>query len=149
MKNLKINHMAVAVSVVLYQAVMMTWYTIFREPWMALQGKVMADFEGSSPAIYAVPFVGSIILYYTMAWLFARLNIDSVVKAVQFSALMWVAFTGIDLITHYLFTLKPIGLALIDSGSSFVCYLVGGALIGAWKKYETTSTPEKEYAKTN
>ena len=76
MKELKINHLAVWLIVVLAQVIPMGWYSLFADPWMKYNDLTM-DFvqENESTTPYIASIIGSIIMAYTLAWLFKKMNI--------------------------------------------------------------------------
>ena len=80
MKDLKINHLAAVIAIVLHQVISATWYGLFAEKWMALNNLTMADAEAAGNMPYVVAIIAAAVTVYTMAFLFPKLNVDSAVK---------------------------------------------------------------------
>lgn len=137
MKTLTINHIAVWLVAVLQQAVGAAWYGIFRNRWMQLIAKQAVDFEGQSPFPYLVSFIGAVVSCYVTAWIFTKLNIETAWHGVLVATLLWLSFTFFPLAQTDLFSLRSIQLSFINAGNLFVDAIVCGAMLGAWRKYET------------
>jgi hypothetical protein len=45
-----------------------------------------------------------------------------------------VGFLFLNTITKDLFSFRDFGLSLIDSGDTFLNFLLGGAVLGSWRK---------------
>jgi hypothetical protein len=135
-KQLKINHAAVIVATLLYQVLMMGWYTLFSEQWVSLQGKTEADFDNGDVTPFIVAFFTALIMYYVLAWLFVRLNVRDIIEGLKVSFIIGFGIYTLQLTTQYLFSMLPIGLALIDGGGSLLTFLIAGPVLGGWKKYE-------------
>ncbi len=70
MKELKINHLAVWVSVVMLFVLGFLWYgPIFGEPWMGMVGLDMAKIEANPPGagIWLTNIVSSVASMYALA----------------------------------------------------------------------------------
>lgn len=137
MKTLTINHLAVIVTASAQQLVGAAWYGIFRNLWMQLILKQAADFEGQSLFPYAVSFVGALISCYVTAWLFTKLNIDNALHGIAVAALLWLGFTFFPIAQIDLFSLRSIELSFINAGNVFADAVLCGAMLGAWRKYES------------
>jgi len=57
-------------------------------------------------------------------------------RGVYYAFIFWFAFLFVEILTYNAFELRPIGLALINSGKSLVTFLVSGFVLGTWKKYK-------------
>jgi len=134
-KKLTFNYLAIAVAVVMYQVIAIVWYGLFAEPWMAATGvtEEMAQDGGVTP--YIVAIIGAAVLYTTMAYLFQKLNIESALDGAKTAALFWFGFLFLEIMAQNMFTFRPIEITFIDQGSTFLCFVLGGALLGGWRKY--------------
>lgn len=139
MKTLKINHAAVFTIVLIQQVIGGMWYSpvLFAGPWIQLTGKTMADFENATFTPYVVSIVASIITTYIMAYLFKKLHVDNFLKGLFYALLLWLAFLFVEMMTFNSFEMRPVGLTLINSGKSFLTFIVSGFILGMWKKFET------------
>lgn len=137
-KKLTINHAAVIVLTIVYQVVMMGWYTLFSEPWVNLQGKTIEDFaEGSSPAPYAIALGAALVLHYVLVWAFQRMNIQSGLDGLRTAFILGLGLNSLQLLVQYTFSMRPVGLALIDGGAVLLVFLIAGYVLGSWKKFTT------------
>lgn len=136
MKQLKINHLAILACVVVGQIVPMIWYSSFSTPWMTGHHITLEQGQNSPPTSYIVAIVYSIISAYTMAYLFKRMNVNSMADGLKTAFLIGFAFTLMYSMTNNLFTFKPYYLTWIDGGVFVVVYAIFGVILGAWRKYE-------------
>ncbi|GAB4428581.1 MAG: hypothetical protein OHK0039_47130 [Bacteroidia bacterium] len=134
-KQLTLNHPAIWILVVVYQLVSVLWYTIFNDVWMQLNGFTESDFTETSPIPFVVAIVAAAGLYYAMGIIFVRMGIDNPRDGALTAALCWLGFLFLQVLTQNLFTFRPWQLALVDEGATFVSFVVGGVLLGAWHKY--------------
>ena len=136
MKYQKINHLAVWLCVVLSQVLSFCWYSpvLFAGKWMGYLGKTMEDFNGESPIglLFAIP--GSIIATYFLAWLFIRLKIDTAAKGSFVAFACVFCFFFFPTFTQDSFSLRPVGLSLINTGSMILNFCVTGLVLGGWSK---------------
>lgn len=92
----------------------------------------MADFEGQSSAIYALPLVGALV----NTWLVARLMDSSgprtLMNGLKWGALVWLCIVLPYGAVHNTFSAFPASLTLIDGGMSLITLLATGAVAGAW-----------------
>lgn len=142
MKTLKINHAAVWVLVLIHQVIGGFWFSpfAFANKWIELTGKSMADFSNATFVPYVISIFGAVVLCYTMAWLFKKLNVTNFITGMTYAFLFWFAFLFTELLTFNSFELRPFGLTFIDAGKSLVTFLISGFLLGTWKRYETNET---------
>jgi hypothetical protein len=135
-KKLSINYLAVISLTVAYQVIMMGWYTLFSEQWVALQGKTEADFADASSTPFIIAVGTAFIMVYVLAWTFAKMNIRSGIDGLKTAFILGFGLYGLQLLTQYSFSYRPIGLSLIDGGGVLVSMLVCGYVLGSWKKTE-------------
>jgi hypothetical protein len=137
MKKLKINYWAVIVVVVLSQLVPMIWYGVFAEQWMELNGLTMEMItEDGSSAPYIMAIIASFTFAMVLAWLFKRMNVESAKDGLITAVIMGIPFSLFNLMTVYMFSFRPYGLAWIDGGENLIIWALSGIVLGAWRKYE-------------
>lgn len=138
MKELKINHLAVLVSVIMLFVLGFLWYgPIFGEKWMGLVGLDMAKIEANPPGagVWVTNIVSSVVSMYALAWLFTKLKVESAMDGAKYALIISVAFVLLSTMTTNMFAQRPYGLAWITGGFSVVGNTIGGIIMGAWRKY--------------
>ncbi|KAA3634603.1 MAG: DUF1761 domain-containing protein [Bacteroidetes bacterium] len=139
MKELKINHLAVLASVVLLFVLGFLWYgPVFGEQWMGMVGLDRATIEANPPGagIWVTNVVSAIVSMYALAWLFTRLNVQSAMDGAKYALIIGVAFVLLSTMTTNMFAQRPYGLAWITGGNTTVGLVIGGIILGAWRKYK-------------
>lgn len=137
MENLKINHGAVWVGVVVLFALGFTWYgPLFGEKWMGYVGLTMADAENMDGivGIWISNVVSSIASMYLLAWLFSKLAINSGTKGALLGLVIAFVFIFLTVMVNNMFAQAPYGLAWIVGGFSMVGFTINGFILGAWTK---------------
>jgi hypothetical protein len=139
MKELKINHLAVLVAVVLQFVLGFLWYgPIFGEPWMGMVGLDMATVEANPPGAgeWITNIFSAVVSMYVLAWLFTKIPVTSLLQGLGVGLLIGFSFVLLSIMTSGMFAKDPYGLAWITGGFTTVGLGVGGAVLGAWKKYK-------------
>ena len=139
MKELKINHLAVLVAVVLQFVLGFLWYgPLFGEPWMGMVGLDMATVEANPPGAgeWITNIVSAVVSMYVLAWLFTKIPVTSLLKGLLVGLLIGFSFVLLSIMTSGMFAKDPYGLAWITGGFTTVGLGIGGAVLGAWKKYK-------------
>lgn len=139
MKKLKINHLAVLLSVVLLFALGFIWYgPLFGETWMGMVGLNMASVEANPPGagIWISNVITTIIPVYVLAWLFTKLNVTNALTGLLYGLLIAFSFVFLSRLTSGMFAQEPYGLAWITGGFDMVAMSITGLVLGAWTKYE-------------
>jgi len=137
MKELKINHLAVLVGVILQFVLGFLWYgPLFGEAWMGMVGLDMASIEAdpAGAGAWVTNVVASVAGIYLLAWLFVKLGIDSLIRGLVLGLLIGFVFVLLSNMTSGMFAKDPYGLAWITGGFTTVGLGVGGAVLGAWTK---------------
>lgn len=96
----------------------------------------MADFENASILPYFVSIVASVVMTYTMAFLFKKLGVENFLSGMFYSFIFWFGFLFVELSTFNSFELRPFGLTFIDTGKSLITFLVSGFILGMWTKHD-------------
>ncbi|MEL7530711.1 MAG: DUF1761 domain-containing protein [Bacteroidota bacterium] len=138
MKNLKINHLAVWVSVVLISALGFLWYgALFQDPWMEMVGLTKDTIDANPPG--ALTWIANTLAtaapLYVIAWLFTQIPIESAVKGALIASLIAFTFTMMTRIMSGVFSMDPYELAWLEGGYDCISMAIGGAIIGGWRKY--------------
>lgn len=134
MKELKINHGAVWVIVVLGQAIPMLWYGIFAKQWMSLTGLTEEDAMSGGSTPYVVSIITAIAFGYMLAWVFMRMNVRTWTDGLKTGFIMGFPIAILGTMTMYLFSMQPYALTWIDGGQNLIIWTVSGALLGGWTK---------------
>jgi hypothetical protein len=138
MEQLKINHLAVWVNVVLLHILGFLWYgPLFGEPWMEMVGLTMEEAEaGSAEAgMWITNFIATVVPVYALAWIFTKMNVNSALKGLWVGFLIAFSFVFLSNMTSELFAQNPYALSWITGGFSLVGLSVAGLILGAWRKY--------------
>jgi hypothetical protein len=135
--NQKINHYAVWLCVILFQALSALWYSpaLFANPWMNYLGKTMSDFSGESPTGLIYATLGAVTFNYFLAWLFLQLGIKNGLKGAGIGLILALGCFTFQTFTQDGFSLRPVGLSIINSGNIILNFTLSGYILGAWKKY--------------
>ncbi|MEO6284951.1 MAG: DUF1761 domain-containing protein [Dyadobacter sp.] len=137
MRKQSVNLWAVLVCVVIGQVIPALWYSAFSEKWMALNGFTMEQIKaGTSPVPYLASIVSSSFMAYTMAWVFTKIPVKSLLAGFLIGLLFGVVFILFEIIVKDMFSMRPLLLSLIDGGVSVLVYAITGAILGVWRKYE-------------
>lgn len=139
MKELKINHLAVLVSVVMLFVLGFLWYgPIFGDQWMGMVGLDLDKIEANPPGagVWVTNVISAVVSMYALAWLFTRLNVQSAMDGAKYALIIGVAFVLLSTMTGNMFAQRPYGLAWITGGNTTVGLVIGGIILGAWRKYK-------------
>lgn len=140
MGNLKINHAAVWVSIVLLHVLGFLWYgPLFGEKWMALVGLDMATLEANPPGAgtWITNTIATIVPVYVLAWLFTKLEVNTALRGAGIGLLISFSFVHLSVMTGDMFSQNPYALSWITGGYSMVAMTLTGLILGAWRKYES------------
>ena len=103
---------------------------------MEMVGLTMADAESGSGSagLWVSNTVATVASVYMIAWLFVKLNIQSLASGLITGALLAVAFFLLPTMSGNMFAQMPYGLAWITGGFEVVGWGITGAVLGAWTK---------------
>jgi hypothetical protein len=137
MRKQSVNLWAVLVCVVIGQIIPALWYNMFSEQWIALSGFKMQDIKtATSPVPYLASIVSTSFMTYTMAWVFTKIPVKSLLAGFLTGLLFGVVFILFEIIVRDMFAMKPLLLSLIDGGVMVIVFAVTGTILGAWRKYD-------------
>ena len=137
MNELKINHLAVVVCVVIMFAIGFLWYgPLFGERWMSMVKIDMAAVEANPPGmgIWITNIVSCVASLYMLAWLFTKLNVTEGLRGAMLGFLISFCFHHLNEMNSNGFAGAPYGLAWITGGYSLVSMTISGFILGAWTK---------------
>lgn len=138
MKELKINYLAVLVAIILQFALGFLWYgPLFGEPWMKMVGLDMATVEANPPGagIWITNVVAAALSMVVLAWLFMKLKIESLLKGVWIGFVIGFSFVLMSGMVSGLYADDPYWLNWITGGNTTLGLMLGGAVLGTWRKY--------------
>lgn len=140
MNNLKINHAAVWLCIVLMHGYGFLWYgPLFGEKWMALVNLDQATMQEESmhAGVWIMNSVAIIAPIYLLAWLFAKMNISSGIQGAITSFLIVFCVHHLPVMNANMFAGEPYGLAWITGGYSVTWLTISGFILGSWTKQKS------------
>jgi hypothetical protein len=138
MKELKINHLAVLVGIVLQFVLGFLWYgPIFGDAWMGMVGLnlEMIEADPASAGDWVHNVVSAVVSVYLLAWLFVKLKVESLSKGVLIAFLIGFGFVFLSIKSSGAFARDPYWLPWITGGYTTVGLMLAGAVLGVWKRY--------------
>ena len=135
--NLKINHPAVLVGIVLQFVIGFLWYgPLFGEPWMGMVGLDLATIEAdpASAGAWITNLVSAVAGVYLLAWLYVKLGVDTLSKGLLYGFLIGFVFVLLSVKTSGAFAKDPYWLPWITGGFTTLGLSVAGAILGIWTK---------------
>lgn len=116
------------------------WYSplLFAKPWVRAQGfdfnnaEQMAKLkQGRGPA-FAGAIVAALINAFALAILMQRVQPVRVLGGIKTGVFVWFGFVMTVQLTGMLFGHRRKGVFAIDTAYQLACYVVMGAILGAW-----------------
>lgn len=140
MNNLKINHLAVWVCVVLLHVLGFLWYgPLFGETWMEMVELDLDAAEGGAAdaGLWITNLIAILAQLYLLAWLFMKLNVVTGARGAVLAFLITFCMHHLPLMSGNMFSGEPYGLAWITGGFSIVGLTICGFILGAWIKKDS------------
>lgn len=137
MNNLRINHLAVWICIILMHGFGFLWYgPLFGERWMALAGIDQATMQQDSmnAGLWIMNSAAIIASVYLLAWVLARMNVTSGILGAVTAFLITFCMHHLPMMNTNMFAGEPYGLAWITGGYSLTWMTVTGFVLGAWTK---------------
>jgi hypothetical protein len=132
----EINWLHVLVATIAYYALGAIWYSfLFQKKWVAYQGIDMnnPDAKKGAAGVMAIAFVLFFIVTLGLAILIGRIDpLGGVMSGVKIGLLTGVCFSAMVLSITYLYTMKPLGLHLIDGVFHIVGQIIAAVILCAW-----------------
>ena len=141
MHFLGVNLLAVVVSAIATMVVGFLWYSpaLFATPWMKLMGydpndkEKIAEMQKSAGPSYFMSLIASVLAAFVLGKLIAVAGFSSAVGGLKIGLVVWLGFVTTVQFTNALFMRQKNRLYMINTGYQLVCYLVMGAILGAWR----------------
>lgn len=141
MKFMGLNLWAVLVAALATMVVGFVWYSplLFARPWMRLMGydpddkAKIAEMQKSKGPMYALSLIASVLAAAILGKLIAIATVNTALYGMKFGLAIWLGFVTTVQLTNALFSKQPAKLYAINTGYQLVCYLVMGAILGAWR----------------
>lgn len=133
---MKVNYFAVALCIIVNMGLGITWYNVFADAWMGGHGITTAQIEANASASpYIATVLAAVVSGYVLSLLYKRMNVsgwqDGAITGAAIGSFLFFAT-----VASYLFSQKPLNLAILDGGYMFILFVLYGALIGGWQKKE-------------
>lgn len=136
MGTLKHNWLAILAATIAAQAIGFGVYGTFSEQWMEWHNLTLEFIESNqSMTPFIVSIVGSIIMYVLMSLTFKHIGVHSAIDGLKWGAILGFAFAFLGSYTQGHFEYNVMS-GLMDATNNFLGVLVGGLILGAWRKYE-------------
>jgi len=141
MNFLGVNLWAVLVAALATMAIGFLWYSpmLFAKPWMVLMGydpndkAKIAEMQKSAGPSYAMSLVASVLAAFVLGKLIAVSGSVTAVDGLKIGLVVWLGFVTTVQLTNALFSRQRNRLYMINTGYQLVCYVVMGAILGAWR----------------
>ena len=141
MHFLGVNLLAVLVCAIATMVVGFLWYSpaLFANPWMKLMGydpndkAKIAEMQKSAGPSYGMSFIASLLAAFVLGKLIAVAGFSTAIDGLKIGLVVWLGFVTTVQLTNALFSRQPNKLYLINTGYQLVCYVVMGAILGAWR----------------
>jgi len=136
-----LNIWAVLVAAASTMVVGFLWYSpfLFARPWMREMGHDPDDkaagkeLQKSAGPAYGVSLIASIVSAFILGLLLHAMHAEGAQLGAVIGAHVWLGFVTTVQLTGVLFMKQSIKLYAINTGYQLVCYVVMGAILGAWK----------------
>jgi hypothetical protein len=139
MKELKINPWAVLVAIVAQFALGSLWYgPLLGNPWMEMVGLDMETVQANPPGagIWISNIFSAALAMFVLAWLFVKLGVRTVMNGIGIGFLIGVTFNLMPIMISGFYADSPYWLAWITGGNTTVGLMIGGGILGGWKRYK-------------
>jgi hypothetical protein len=141
MNFMGVNVWAVLVGAVATMVVGFIWYSplLFAKPWMMLMGydpndkAKQAEMQKGAGLMYSLSLLASIASAVVLGKIIGLATINTALYGMKVGVAVWLGFVATVQLTGALFGKQPIKLYLINTGYQLVCYVVMGAILGAWR----------------
>jgi len=136
-----LNFLAVLVAAVSTMLVGFLWYSpvLFAKPWMKEMGYDPNDkaqteaMQKSAGLAYAGSLAASLISAFVLALFLHWMRAEGARIGAMTGLHVWLGFVATVQFTGALFAKQSMKLFAINTGYQLVCYLVMGAILGAWR----------------
>ena len=141
MNFMGINVWAALVAALATMVIGFLWYSplLFARPWMVLMGydpndkAKLAEMQKSAGPMYGMSLVASLLSAAVLGKIIAIATVNTALYGMKIGLAVWLGFVTTVQLTNALFSKQPAKLYAINTGYQLVCYLVMGAILGAWR----------------
>jgi len=136
-----LNFLAVLVAAIATMLVGFLWYSpvLFAKPWMKEMGydpndkARTAEMKKTAGPAYAGSLLASLLSAFVLALFLHWMRAEGARTGATTGFHVWLGFVATVQFTGALFTRQSMKLFAINTGYQLLCYLVMGAILGAWK----------------
>ncbi|HEX7724560.1 MAG TPA: DUF1761 domain-containing protein [Candidatus Paceibacterota bacterium] len=135
----QVNIWSIIVAAVVAYVIGALWYSpvLFGKEWMRLKNMSDKDITDESKRgmwkLYLVQFVTTLVLFCVLGFIITATGSRTVEDGLFLAFLAWLGFSLMPAIGDILWNKTPFKLMLINEVCTLVCWIIGGAIIGAWK----------------
>lgn len=135
----EVNYWAVLVTGIVSFFLGGLWYSpvLFETAWMQANGYDAEQVRQIQSSLGALGFGITLISYLCVAWVFAllvtALGVNSVIGGLTIGILLWFGFVATTGLAVNLFSDRPIGAWLIDSGFQLLFLTLSGIVLASWR----------------
>ncbi len=141
MHYMGVNLWAVLVCAVADMALGFLWYSpvLFANPWMKLMGydpndkAKISEMQKTAGPSYGMSFIASFLAAAVLGKIITISTVTTPLYGMKIALAIWLGFVTTVQLTGALFTRQPAKLYAINTGYQLVCYMVMGAILGAWR----------------
>jgi uncharacterized protein DUF1761 len=133
------NFWPILIASVVAFAISALWYSpvLFGKEWMALSGISDSDVTESSRKgiwkLYVIQFITTLVTFSVLAFIITTVNGRTAGDGIFLAFLAWLGFPAMGAIGNIMWNKQPVKLALITTLATLICWMIGGAIIGAWR----------------
>ncbi len=134
-----INFWPILVAAVVAFVIGALWYSpiLFGDQWLALKGMskkdITADMKKGMWKFYIIQFIATIVTFIVLGFLVASIGTRSTGEGMFLAFIIWIGFSLTSAVGDVLWNKTPLKLAMLTEAATLVSWLVGGAIIGAWR----------------
>jgi hypothetical protein len=89
--------------------------------------------QKSAGPSYAMSFIASVLAAFVLGKIIAVSGEANAIDGLKIGLVVWLGFVTTVQLTNALFSRQPNKLYMINTGYQLVCYVVMGAILGAWR----------------
>jgi hypothetical protein len=141
MSTIRLNWVAILVAAIasfLFEAL---WFSVFMNEWLTGIGRTKEWLvaSGLNPSIqYAVAIICSIIAAAVLSVCIQASGPQTARRGILCAIVVWFGFVATSWAKAYIFEVRTFQIFAIYTGYALIDLMLMGAIVGAWKKKETT-----------
>jgi len=136
---ISLNFWPILVSALVAFAMGAFWYSpiLFGKEWMNLsnipEDDATRESSGKMWKLYLGQFIITIVLFCILGFLITAIGPRTVENGMFLAFIIWIGFSLTTAIGKIFWHKTPLKLVLIEEFNNLITWVVGGAIIGAWK----------------